>query len=120
MIERQVEYIVHPKKDEVSVSNIKALFSDLESDKASVAVLRINDDTYHVTLNIACEKEKMGFVMKAVKNFDKQYNEDTDSKITMKQLDNARMDDNNPKKKRDWAIPKGAFDSKSSFGIYKL
>ena len=83
-------------------------------------MLRINEATYHATVNIACEKEKMGFVMKAIKNFEKQYSEDTDSKIAMKQLENARLDDDNPKKKRDWVIPKGSFTPKSRYAVYKL
>lgn len=119
MLERKVEYIVHPSA-EYDTHDIKELFIDVESDKASATVLPINNDTYHVTINIACEKEKMGFVMKAVKDFDKQYNEETDSKVTAKQLENASLDDNNPKKKKDWAIPKGAFEPKSSYGVYKI
>ncbi len=118
-VSKDVEYLVAPKEEMTSLE-VKRLFDSVSRPETEINVLKINDNSYHVTVAINCEKSKMGFVMKALKKFDKEFNEDTDSQISMKQIENMALDDNNPKKKRDWKIPENAFDNKSEFGIYKL
>lgn len=118
-VSKDVEYIVCPK-EEITSNDIINIFESVKRPETEIKVLKINDQTYHVTVAINCGKSKMGFVMKALKNFDKEYNEDTDSQISMKQIENMALDDNNPKKKRDWKIPENAFDDKSGYGVYKI
>lgn len=119
MVSKKVEYLVAPK-EEYDTATITELFDSVKRPETNIIVLKINDNSYHVTVDIECEKNKMGFVMKALKKFDKEFNEDIDSQVTMKQIENMALDDNNPKKKRDWKIPDNAFDDKSEYGVYKL
>jgi len=119
LVSKDVEYLVAPK-EEITSDTVSNIFESVKRPETEIKVLRINDNSYHVTVAINCEKSKMGFVMKALKKFDKEFNEDIDSQVSMKQLENMALDDNNPKKKRDWKIPENAFDNKSDYGVYKL